>query len=109
MIEQIVFEKLEDGDVINGNLCVSACHDVLCLTETGVGPLSSCLMASLQVARLGWVQTTCILRQSQPQFLQTLTQSGGQPRSQSEALPASGTNQSPVKCRFAKLVVGTFT
>ena len=40
MIEQIVFEQLEDGDVIKRYL-VSACHDDLRLTDCGVGPVSS--------------------------------------------------------------------
>ena len=90
MIEQIVFEQLEDGDVIKRYL-VTACHDDLRLTV--VWAQCPLLDGKSALSRLGWAQTTCILRQSQPQFLQTLTQSGGQPRNQSEAFPASGTNQ----------------
>ena len=40
LIEQIVFEQLEDGEVINRYL-VSTCHDVPRLTDCGVGPVSS--------------------------------------------------------------------
>ena len=81
MTEQIVFEQLEDGEVIKRYL-VSTCHDVPRLTDWLVWAQCPLPDGKSALSRLGWAQTTCILRQSQPQFLQTLTQSGGQPRSQ---------------------------